>query len=424
MKINEAFLKLVENNEFDLSIVDSTIKSICKKLNNIYYQDDSDTKHFVFAGSAGRGTLIKGCDIDCCFILPKDVFERFRIRKGNIQSQLLSEIASKIKQRYPNTDISSDGQVVDANFKKTLVEIVPSFLNGPYTQALTYADTHNDGSWLITNPINQRHEVNRLVKEYPSFLHVCKIIRCWRLENNVKISGIVIDSLLFDYFESQYDITYKAPPSNFDFLEKTKEIFSFLSSPSCPASVQIIGEAELKDTKKEKFAKKAKKAFEKMSEKDLSILWDNLVDLFGDGFPDNPSESIKNDDEMFIQDMFPVKISEKLIIDCNVIKDGFRTFSILNMIENQLSKLFFVPKSMSLEFYVKECSVQRPYKIYWKVRNVGKKARERNDIRGNIFQGDEKHKEKSVFHGPHYVECFVIKNGVCVARDKLNVPIE
>ena len=74
----------------------------------------------------------------------------------------------------------------------------------------------------------------------------------------------------------------------------------------------------------------------------MEIHGKNLIDLFGDGFPDNPSESIQNDGEMFIQDMFPVKISEKLTIDCNVIKNGFRTFSILNMFESQLSKLFFV----------------------------------------------------------------------------------
>ena len=26
------------------------------------------------------------------------------------------------------------------------------------------------------------------------------------------------------------------------------------------------------------------------------------------------------------------------------------------------------------------------------------------------------------FYGPHYVECYVIKNGVVVARDKILVP--
>ncbi|MGN6809026.1 MAG: nucleotide-binding domain-containing protein [Trinickia sp.] len=32
--------------------------------------------------------------------------------------------------------------------------------------------------------------------------------------------------------------------------------------------------------------------------------------------------------------------------------------------------------------------------------------------------------ETANFHGPHFVECYVIKNGVCVARDRIDVPIE
>ena len=423
MNINSAFLDLVSNNEFDFSVANPTIRSICKKLNNVYYGENDENKHLIIAGSAGRKTLIKGSDIDCCYILPNDVYERFRNRKGNIQSQLLAEVVSKIKQRYPNTDIGADGQVVDANFTKVLIEIVPAFSDMPYSQALIYPNTHDDGSWLTTNPIDQKNTMREFAKEYPSFIYVCKIIRCWRMENNVQISGIVIDSILFDYFKKQNDITFKAPPNNFDFLEKIKNIFLYLSLSS-PHLVQIIGEMNYKETKHEKFSKKAKKAFIKMSEPDLAILWDNLVDLFGDGFPDNPSEMVKNDKEMFIQDMFPLKITERLTIDCNVIKDGFRSFSILNYLNQKSSQLFFVPKSMSLEFYIKECSAQKPYKIYWKVRNVGKKARERNDIRGAIIQGEDKHKEKSVFHGPHFVECFIVKNGVCIARDRIDVPIE
>ena len=32
--------------------------------------------------------------------------------------------------------------------------------------------------------------------------------------------------------------------------------------------------------------------------------------------------------------------------------------------------------------------------------------------------------EESTFGGEHYVECYIVKNGVCVAKDKINVPIE
>ncbi len=46
-------------------------------------------------------------------------------------------------------------------------------------------------------------------------------------------------------------------------------------------------------------------------------------------------------------------------------------------------------------------------------------------IRGNIVKTNSKtKKEITNFKGPHYVECFLVKNGVCVARDRIDVPIK
>ena len=65
----------------------------------------------------------------------------------------------------------------------------------------------------------------------------------------------------------------------------------------------------------------------------------------------------------------------------------------------------------------------QPYDIYWKVRNVGIEAEQRDDIRGQIVKGQSSHTEHSRFKGPHYTECFIVKHGVCVAKAKINVPI-
>jgi hypothetical protein len=32
-------------------------------------------------------------------------------------------------------------------------------------------------------------------------------------------------------------------------------------------------------------------------------------------------------------------------------------------------------------------------------------------------------KENSNFEGAHFVECYIIKDGFCVARDRIDVPI-
>ena len=65
-----------------------------------------------------------------------------------------------------------------------------------------------------------------------------------------------------------------------------------------------------------------------------------------------------------------------------------------------------------------------PYLIYWKVRNIGLEAERRDCIRGQIRMTNNTHqKEKTDFFGPHFVECYLVKNGVCVARNKIHVPI-
>ncbi|WP_139143040.1 hypothetical protein [Janthinobacterium sp. HH106] len=61
----------------------------------------------------------------------------------------------------------------------------------------------------------------------------------------------------------------------------------------------------------------------------------------------------------------------------------------------------------------------------WKVRNVGFEAERRNMIRRQIEpDGGKKQKyEKTDFHGDHFVEAYVVKEGVCVARDLIKVRI-
>ena len=77
-----------------------------------------------------------------------------------------------------------------------------------------------------------------------------------------------------------------------------------------------------------------------------------------------------------------------------------------------------------LDFYIKETDCPKPYNIWWKVRNVGPEAIRRNMIRGNIMKSNsDHHYEHTDFAGPHYVECYLIKNGVCVAKDRIDVPI-
>lgn len=98
MNLQNAFLSLIKENTLDRSSVEITIKSLVKKLNSVYYGINDDSSNFILAGSLGRGTAVSFSDIDFCYILPRNVYERFCNRSGeNIQSQLLREIKRKLK---------------------------------------------------------------------------------------------------------------------------------------------------------------------------------------------------------------------------------------------------------------------------------------------------------------------------------------
>lgn len=78
-----------------------------------------------------------------------------------------------------------------------------------------------------------------------------------------------------------------------------------------------------------------------------------------------------------------------------------------------------------LDFAVTECNVPGPYEVRWKVLNQGDDAEHRNKIRGQIVPSNcatGRH-ERTEFRGNHFVECYIVKDGTVVARDRIDVPI-
>lgn len=362
----------------------------------------------------------KTSDVDFCFLLPRYLHDKYNKRKGNLQSQLLQEIKNSIKAKYPNTDINADGQVVDLNFSKRLIELVPCFdLNDGF---FTYPDTNNNGSWNSTNPLKQQEYIEEFSKKYPVYRYACQLIRCLKYEQNIHIKGILIDFLVAEFIEDNF-ITYQNKKyKTVCFLDFCINFLKFLSDYNS-STVFIKGEKSFILFDKSKITKKVNKIIEQLEEKNISDLWDNCKTLFGNGFPKNPSFS-KNNTECFIEDFYPIKIKTKLKIDCEIICDGFRNEKLSQLLEkNNTCNKFIIKKSNKLKFFIVNCETIKPYKIYWKIRNVGDFANKNNEIRGEIEEGKEIHYETSKFHGPHFVECYIVKDGICIAKDRIDVPI-
>jgi hypothetical protein len=124
--------------------------------------------------------------------------------------------------------------------------------------------------------------------------------------------------------------------------------------------------------------------------------------------------------EEYIEDYYPVDIQYHLTIDCRVKWEYWRVELLSDILKrNESLKL-----NKELEFFIKGTNVPKPYQIYWKVKNRGEEAIKRNCIRGQILKtNSEIHQERTDFRGNHYVECYLVKDGVCVAKDRIDVPI-
>lgn len=415
-----------------------TAGEIAKKLNKHYYEIDSDSKsHMYIVGSVGRKTAIKdSSDLDILFDLPKEIYEKYNEYTSNGQSSLLQDVKKVIAERYPKTDLSGDGQVVIISFDKYTVELVPGFQNED--GSFIYPDTHDGGSWKTTNPIPEQEECKNCNDSSNGIYYdICHMIRSWKNTIGLSMGGLLIDTLVYDCFSENNnfnDCEYK------DYLKILSLTFEFFKNQKKDRSYwfAVGSKQKVYNSTKGAFVSKAKKAYEKLcdaSESDEDID-DVLTDLLGIDFSAKTQTVFKSSEfsstdkyahiresetEQFIDELYPVDIRYYLYIDCKVTQDGFRPCFLSEILKAKK----WLSRKKQLDFSIIKTNCPEPYSICWKVRNVGEEAKRRRMIRGEIRCTNNTHqKEHTDFYGPHYVKCYLIKNNVCVAKARIDVPIE
>lgn len=435
MDVAKTFKKFLDNLAIkNVSDISQKYKRITNTLNKQYYDSESEIDHSLQVGSYGRGTAINGIsDLDMLFILPYEVYQQYNSHQGNGQSALLQAIKSALLSTYPNTNIGGDGQVVAINFQNYTVEVLPCFLNkdGSYT----YPNSNDGGSWKITDPKPEIEAINNLNNDSNGNLKkLCKMVRAWKNNVGLKMGGMLIDTLCYNFINSN---SFYKDKSYSSYNLMVRDFFNFLKDQNKDQEYWHAPGSNKKVYKNDNFIAKAKKAYNKSLEaienENYQKAYGLWRDIFNGSFPtaQTMNEAVKTqtatfrDTEEFIEDKFPVDIRNHLEIDCIVKQHGFRN-KLLRSILAGASVRFPLMKQKKLEFFIDKTDVQDPYMVRWKVRNVGAIAERKDQIRGQILidGGHGKRTENSNFHGPHYVECYIIKNDVCVARDKIDVPIK
>lgn len=200
---------------------------ITKVLNADFRGVESDTSNRFYVGSMGRNTAIPSVsDVDLLYVLPYSTYEQYDAYSGNKQSALLSSVRTSVRKTYSTSDVFGDGQVVVIAFDDGVTyELLPAFLNkdGSYT----FADANNGGSWKVCRP---KHEMDAFSGRdrvcNGNLVELARMARAWRDYNNVPMSGMLIDTLAYQFIETwaHRDKSYLY----YDYM--TRDFFNFLAN--------------------------------------------------------------------------------------------------------------------------------------------------------------------------------------------------
>lgn len=432
MKVGETFKDFLSN----LAVKnDATIElrygEITSALNKKFRDTESKKDNCLQVGSYGRWTAINGIsDLDMLYIMPKGKWQDYNVPGG--QSKILDDVKDAIKARYPLTNIKKDRLVVCVTYNDFHVEVQPVFEQDD--GSFKYPDTYNGGSWKTTKP---REEINAM-KEFngeknKNLRRLCKMARAWKNYHGVGMGGLLIDTLAHNFLKSTKDYDDKSY-LYYDWM--CRDFFKYLSEQPKQDRYAALGSGQHVKVKKD-FRKAAGKAYDlslkaieasKSEEENANKKWKKI---FGRQFPAKSvavteayitkSSAQYRDTEEFIEDKFPVDIRYNLEIDCRVSQNGFQT---------ALLKAFLIRKlplsiRKDLKFFVSDSDIPEPYTAHWKVLNRGPRAIAKDCIRGQITKdnGRREQSESTSFSGEHIVECYAVKDGIVVAKDRIEVPI-
>ena len=408
-------LKLTSKQQQDAK---TKYNSVCKSLHNNYYSSKYDGSTKFLFGSYKKKTNIRPMskiqDVDVLFKIPKEIFEKFDNYSSNGQSALLQDIRKVLNKTFTTTEkISGWGKVVLVQTTDGThnVEVLPAYELEDKTFKIP--NSEDGGSWEIFNPREDINIFQNINKQSNGLVQiVTRMLKSWKRQNKtLDIKSYQIEQYVMDYFE-------KNSAENID-IDMFISLFEFIKSNIGEDSKSFIETA----TQRLEIAQKLK------NDEKYQEVTKKLKLIFGDKFPSYSNnikvsmESLDEDiapNEQFIDELFEVDLFNdySFKLDCEFTQDGFQKYKLVQF----LQKVKILKKNLKLTFSFKT-DIPKPYKVYWKVRNFGEEAKKTKNLRWQIIKGSYSKTETTLYKATHYVECYIVKDNICIAIDKIDVPI-
>jgi len=187
-------------------------ESVVQALNSHYWNSQHKTNNSLFVGSWGKNTTVRPPrDVDVLFKLPRSVYDRFALRTGNRQSQLLQEVKGVLASKFTNTNIKGDGPVVKVPFTSYDVELIPGFAltSGRYWICMT-----DNGGYYKEADYDAETGAVKVSNDQTSgkTRHLIRMMKRWQAYCNVPLKSFWLELLsiefLFGWEHKDKSMTY------------------------------------------------------------------------------------------------------------------------------------------------------------------------------------------------------------------------
>lgn len=441
MQLNSYFKHFLENtvnlNQTRIDNLDDRVLAITK-----YLEGEATFGRVVIdlipQGSYAHKTIIKprkGRDFDA------DVLLHVREQEGWEAERYIAELYAAFRRSSTYHDIvNRKTRCVTVDYADDFhIDVVPYLERGG--SGLHYITNRHENAFELTNPEGFNDWLdgqNRIARN-----HLVEVIRLMKFVRDSKgtfsIKSVILTTLLGAAINevrlAAEDGYYRDGPTTL--LHVVGDLDEYLqANPTMPWIADPSGTGENFGDRwaesdpdgyeifRDKFHLYAGKIAAAYTEPDKAksvALWQ---EVFGPNFTAPPVTETKSANlpavpttEQFLEQDFGIKTvasKHKVKIRARIArKNGFRHGN-LSAHGNR------VAKGRDLYFSIIHCDVPEPYDVYWKVRNHGPEAAKLGALRGEITtdSGTRSKKESTAYRGSHYVECYVVKNGVCVASNK------
>ena len=331
---------------------------------------------------------------------------------------------------YDSVDGHTDEKPVD---KRTCIRVVYAGqyhvdlpIYGEYSEQYYLAEKST--GWRVSDPkMIRKWFADQVEQKGDQLIRIVKYIKAWadyKSNECETLSSIILTVLASDCYEEDERDDVALLGTMQHIYERIVTSFVVLN----PVDAQEDLAKALKEEQKDKFKIALQILLQKSSEainEENSLVSSNIWrKQFGERFP-KADKSISLSFESILKDAshkeapkWQMNLIKKVKIDAYVYAGGNNS---LPKNRKKLGGLNTNGRRISSGLwmrFVAATNVDQPYDVYWQVVNTGDHAAIEGGLRGQIFKSDKGliQWERTLYTGKHWIECFVVKNGECLAK--------